>query len=126
MKPFYTCPNCHSDNFYFVKYPDIWCRNCSGYQIVRAISYNEIDQSLDNMDTISPMESRLNDLENIISLPGSIPRKYQYRLQQLEGQVKYLSTNLSKSNQLSIKGGEGSIRGLLRGNKAKKGKEVEV
>lgn len=45
---------------------------------------------------LSAIESKLNELEDIIARPGAIPRQYQYQLQQLRGQVIYLQNKINE------------------------------
>lgn len=50
MNNFYRCPQCKGTNFNFVGYPDIYCRYCKSYEVVRAMPYAGIDRVLDGME----------------------------------------------------------------------------
>ena len=49
MKDFYKCPICKGTDIHWVKFPDIYCPYCRSYEVVQALSYEEISRRLDDM-----------------------------------------------------------------------------
>jgi len=57
------------------------CETCSGYD--------------PNEYQIPHILLRLRDLEDMVELPGSIPRQFNHQLQQLQGKMRYLEMKVA-------------------------------
>jgi len=90
------CPRCKSNRVTNVN-DDLLCLSCGNretledYPIATSIPYFPGEDK-----RIEELVKKINDLEAISAQPGSVPRYYHERTQQLQGKVNYLQNNLNE------------------------------
>jgi hypothetical protein len=91
------CSNCSSDkNTIIGDY--IICLNC-GYQEYLYDYRNAFDEGsrIEDNSELDALKEQVNDLQAIVAEPGRIPRQYNEKLQQLQGEVAYLRNKVNES-----------------------------
>jgi len=91
------CPDCTSTRTTVVG-DNILCLSC-GKQDYLYDYRNAYDNGNYREDTaeLDTLKEQVNDLEAMVAEPGRIPRQYNDKLQQLQGEVLYLRNKVNES-----------------------------
>ena len=93
------CPSCHGDKVTTIG-DNLLCLTC-GYQEYLYDYRNAFDEGrAEDTTEIDTLKERVDDLDTMVAEPGRIPRKYNDKLQQLQGEVAYIR---NKVNELQSK-----------------------
>ena len=91
------CPSCASTKVTTVG-DNLLCLNC-GKQEYLYDYRNAYDDGIYREDTteLDTLKAQVNDLEAMVAEPGRIPRQFNEKLQQLQGEVIYLRNKVNES-----------------------------
>ena len=91
------CPTCASTKVTTVG-DNLLCLNC-GKQEYLYDYRNAYDDGICREDTteIDTLKERVDDLDTMVAEPGGIPRQFNDKLQQLQGEVIYLRNKVNES-----------------------------
>ena len=91
------CPSCASTKVTTVG-DNLLCLNC-GRQEYLYDYRNFYDEGISREDTseLDTLKEQVNDLEAMVAEPGRMPRQFNEKLQQLQGEVIYLRNKVNES-----------------------------
>jgi len=88
-----TCPYCGSHNV-IDRITDAQCLNCGAIdKFIDVENTSNVQYDPSELDAI---KDQVNDLEAMVAEPGRIPRQYNEKLQQLQGEVTYLRNKVDE------------------------------
>lgn len=90
------CPDCFSNRTTVIG-DNILCLNC-GKQDYLYDYRNAYDEGsyIEDSTELDAVTIQLNDLQAIVAEPGRIPRQYNEKLQQLQGEMAYLRNKVNE------------------------------
>jgi len=93
------CPDCYSHKTTTIG-DNILCLKCGKQDYLYDYRNAYDDGRVEDTTELDGLKEQVNDLEATIAEPGRIPRRYNDKLQQLQGEVTFLR---NKVNEIQTK-----------------------